>query len=102
MQNAAWNAMNRMCGISVSARGEKPTPWRNTEDLAVALLPGTRALANRLDRRLDELVGHRDVEADLVGEADLHRGAAIGLNAVELASVALHASDGDPPYLGAV
>jgi hypothetical protein len=41
---------------------------RHDEDLAVADLAGPAAVAERLDRRLDELVGHRDLEAHLVGQ----------------------------------
>ena len=62
---------------------------RDDEDLAVADLAGAAAGAERVDRRLDEVVGDRDLEPDLVGEADLDRGAAVGLDAVELAAVAL-------------
>ena len=47
-------------------------------------------------------VGDRDLEADLLGEAHLHRGAAVGLDAVELAAVALHAAHRYSAHLGAV
>ncbi len=30
MQNVAWNAMKRRCGIVVPSRGTKPTPCRKT------------------------------------------------------------------------
>ena len=75
---------------------------RDDEDLAVADLVGAPAVAERVDRRLDERVGDGDLEAHLVGEADLHGRAAVGLDAVELAAVALHAAHREPAHLGAV
>ena len=51
---------------------------------------------------LHELVGDGDLEADLLGEAHLHARAAVRLDAVELAAVALHAAQRDPAHLGAV
>ena len=58
--------------------------------------------ARACDRRLDEGVGDRDLEADLVGHADLDGRAAVGLDPVELAAVALDVADRDPAHLGAV
>ena len=75
---------------------------RHDEDLAVADLAGAGALAERLDRGLDEVVGDGDLEADLLREPHLHGGAAVGLDPVELAAVALHAADRDAAHLGAV
>ena len=75
---------------------------RHDEDLAVADLAGLRALAQRVDRRLDERVGDRDLEADLLRQAHLHARAAVGLDPVELTAVALHAAERDPAHLGAV
>ena len=72
------------------------------EDLAVADLAGPAAVAERVDRRLDELVGHRDLEADLLRQPDPHRRAAVGLDPVELTAVALHAAHREAPHLGAV
>ena len=51
---------------------------------------------------VDEVVGDRDLEPDLVGEADLDRGPAIGLDPVELAAVALDPADRDAAHLGAI
>src|SRR4051812_28439587 len=75
---------------------------RHHEDLAVADLAGSRALAERVDGRLDEVLRHRDLAADLVGEAHLHGRAAVGLDTLELAAVTLHAADRDTSYLGPV
>ena len=75
---------------------------RHDEDLAVADLAGAPALAERVDRRLDERIGDGDLEADLVGEPDLHGRAAVGLDPVELTSVALDPAQRDPAHLGAV
>ena len=78
---------------SVSAGADADDPLeRHDEDLAVADLAGPRALAERVDRRLDERVGDGDLEAHLLGEPHLHPRAAVGLDAVELAAVALHAA----------
>src|SRR3712207_7295672 len=44
------------------------------------------ALAERLDRRLDEVVGDRDLEAHLLRELHLHPRPAVGLDALELRS----------------
>src|SRR5688500_7823616 len=66
---------------------------RDDEDLAVADLPGPRTLAEGVDRRLDERVGDRDLEADLVRQAHLHGSPAIGLDAVELTSMPLDATE---------
>ena len=51
---------------------------------------------------LDEGVRDRDLEPDLLREAHLHGGAAVGLDAVELAAVALDAAHREPAHLGAV
>src|SRR4051795_7428852 len=57
---------------------------RHHEDLAVAHLARTPALADRVDGRLHEVLRHGDLHAHLVGEAHLHGGAAVGLDALEL------------------
>src|SRR5262249_52643709 len=72
------------------------------EHLPVADVPGAPALAERIDGRLDELVGYRDLEAHLLGQADLDGRAAIRLDAVELPTVALHPAHREPPHLGAI
>ena len=48
----------------------------------------------------DELVGDGDLEADLLREPHLHGRAAVGLDAVELASVALNAGEREAAHLG--
>src|SRR3954452_6586114 len=75
---------------------------RNDEDLAVADLARAGALAERLDGGLDEVLAHGDLAADLVGEPHLHGRATVGLDALELAAVALDAADRDAADLGAV
>src|SRR4051812_12076267 len=75
---------------------------RNDEDLAVADLARAGALAERLDGGLDEVLAHGDLAADLVGEPHLHGRATVGLDALELAAVALDAADRDTADLGAV
>src|SRR5687768_8263958 len=75
---------------------------REDEDLAVADLAGAAALAERLERRIDEVVGHRDLEPDLVGESHLHGGAAVGLDPVELTAVTLDAGYRGAAHLGPV
>ena len=72
------------------------------EDLAVAHLAGAAAVAERVDRRLDEGVGDRDLEANLLGEAHLHGGAAVGLDPLELTAVPLDTTHRYPPHLGAI
>ncbi len=111
-----------VAGVDLGGRGEQahlPTgvtaPWSvspvrmrtarssaHDEDLAVADLAGLAALAERVDRRLDELLGDRDLEAHLLRQAHLHARAAIGLDALELAAVALHAAHREAAHLGAV
>src|SRR3954449_11373929 len=75
---------------------------RHHEDLAVARLAGAAALADRVDGRLHEVLRHGDLDADLVRKPHLHGGAAVGLDALELAAVTLHAADRDAAHLGAV
>ena len=53
---------------------------REHEDLAVADVAGPPAITERLERRLDEVVGDRDLEADLLRETHLDRRAAVGLD----------------------
>src|SRR5919112_719471 len=72
------------------------------EDLAVADLAGPAAVAQRLDRRLDEVVGDRDLEPHLLRQPDADGRAAVGLDAVELTAVTLHAAHREPSDLGAV
>ena len=75
---------------------------RHDEYLAVTYLAGACALAEGVDRRLDERIGHGDLEPDLLGQPHLHGRAAVGLDPVELTSVALDPAQGDPAHLGAV
>src|SRR5688572_2381732 len=72
------------------------------EDLAVADVAGPAAFAQRLDRRLDEVVGHGDLEADLLGQPDPYARAAVRLHTVELSSMTLHTAHREPTYFGAV
>ena len=48
------------------------------------------------DRGRDEVVGHGDLEPHLLRQAHAHGGAAVGLDAVELAAVPLHAAHRKP------
>ncbi len=75
---------------------------RHHEDLAVADLVGARPVAERVDRRLDELVRDGDLEADLLGESHLHGRPAVGLDPVELAAVPLDAAHRVAAHLGAI
>src|SRR3954452_21452534 len=75
---------------------------RDDEDLPVADLPGAAALAERLDRRVDEVVGDGDLKAHLLRQGHLHGRAAVRLDALELAAVPLHPADRNAPDLGAV
>src|SRR5262245_31714519 len=75
---------------------------RHHEDLAVADFSRPRALQHGPDRGFDEVVGHADLEAHLVGELHLHRRAAIGLHVFALAAVPLHAADGETLHFGLV
>src|SRR6266540_772332 len=72
------------------------------EDLSVADLAGPRAVADRVDGRLHEVVGDPDFEANLVSDFDLDGAAAVGLDPVELSAVALHLAHRDSAYLGSV
>ena len=42
------------------------------------------------------------LEANLLGEAHLHRGATVGLNPLQLTAVTLHAAHRNPPHLSAI
>ena len=97
-------AAHRRDGAVVALAGADPDRAFeiDDEDLAVADLAGLGALAERLERRLDELVRDGDLEADLLGETHLHARAAIRLDAIELAAVALDAAQREPAHLGAV
>jgi hypothetical protein len=75
---------------------------RDNEDLPVADLAGATALAERLDRRLDEVIGDRDLEANLLRERHLDCRPAIGLDALELTAVPHHAGKRQPAHLRAV
>ena len=50
----------------------------------------------------DELVGHGDLEPHLVGHADAHGRAAVGLHAVQLPAVPLHTAHREPPHFCAI
>src|ERR1035437_154378 len=75
---------------------------RHYEDLAVADVARLRPPAKGIDGGLDERIGDRDLEADLLGQLHLHRHAAVGLDAVELAPVALDAAYRQATHIGAV
>src|SRR4051794_12900559 len=68
------------------------------EDLSVADLSCASALAQGIDRLLNEWISDGDLEADLVRKADLHRRSAVCLNPVKLTAVALDSSQRDPGY----
>jgi hypothetical protein len=72
---------------------------REDEDLAVSDLTGAGALTEGADGGLDEVVGDRDLKPDLLRQAHLHSGAAVGLDPVELAAVPLHATDRKTTHL---
>src|SRR5690606_17904494 len=74
---------------------------RQHEDLAVADVARARRQADRLHRGLDERVRHGNLEARLLLQRHLDSGAAVVLDVLRLAAVALHAADGDAAYLGA-
>src|SRR3954469_4925272 len=95
---------HRRHGAVVDLAGADPdrAHERDDEDLAVANLAGADALADRLDGRLHEVLRHGDLDADLVRKAHLHGRAAVGLDALELATVALHAADRNAAHLGPV
>src|SRR5688572_30021555 len=78
-----------MVGLA-GADADRPLQ-RQYEDLAVADLSGPAPLAERGDRRLDEVVRDRDLEPGLVGQPHLHGGAAVRLDPFELPTMALHA-----------
>src|SRR4051812_2965886 len=75
---------------------------RDDEDLPVADLAGAGAVADRLNRRLHEVVRDADLEADLVGHLDLDGAATVGLDAVELTTVALNSAHRDSTDLGSI
>src|SRR3954468_5687941 len=95
---------HRRHGAVVDLAGADPdcAHERDDEDLAVADLAGAAALADRVDGRLHEVLRHGDLDPDLVRQAHLHGRAAVGLDALELAAVALHAADRDAAHLRAV
>ena len=61
--------------------------------------PVRAAREDRVDRRLDEVVGHPDLEAHLLGELHLDRRAAVGLDALGLSAVPLHAVERQAAHL---
>ena len=69
---------------------------RGDEDLAVADLAGARCLDDRLDRRLDLVLGDNDFDLDLRQEIDDVFGAAVELGVALLAAEALDLGDGEP------
>src|SRR5262249_6218733 len=95
---------DRRHGAGVDVAGADPDRLLEVEDedLAVADLAGAAALAERRDGRLDELVGDRDLEPDLVREPHLDGGTAVGLDPLALTAVTLHPAHRDPAHVGAV
>src|SRR5258708_17409671 len=73
---------------------------RQDEDLAVSDLAGAGGLEDGVDRDLHERIGDADVEAHLLDQLHLDRRAAVGLDLLGLASVALGAADGEAADLG--
>ena len=55
---------------------------------------------DRVDGRLHEVVRDADLEAHLLGERHLHARAAVVLDVLHLAAVALHAADRQAAHLG--
>src|SRR5207237_759064 len=72
------------------------------EDLAVADFPGCTRRKNCLDCRLNEVIGHSDLQSHFIVQLHLHGGAAISLHLLSLATVAAHPADGETSYLGAI
>src|SRR4051794_10626435 len=101
---ALMSRAHRCHGAVVDLAGAYPhcAHERDHEDLAVAHLAGAGALAERVDGGFDEVLRDRDLDAHLVGEPHLHGRAAVGLDALELAPVALYAADRDAAHLRAV
>src|SRR5688500_4547980 len=69
---------------------------RKNEVLAVADITGARAFEDRLDCRIDEVIRNGDFDPYLVGELHLHSRAAIRLDTLHFAAMALHAADRQP------
>src|SRR5206468_3906884 len=70
------------------------------EDLSVSHGSGLRGGEDRLDRRLDEVVGDANLEADFLRELHLDGRAAVGLDALGLAAVPLDPMEGQAAHLG--
>src|SRR5687767_12741689 len=95
---------HRRNGVDIGLAGTNPHRLfkRYDEDLPVTDLAGLSPRPDRRDRRLDERVGHRNLEANLLRQPHLYRRSAVCLDAVELAAVALDTGHRYAPYLGAV
>ena len=96
------------CGKTARSRSRPVSPVRmritcstgRHEDLAVADLAGARGLHDRLDRALDQRVGHDHLDLDLRQEVDDVLGAAIELGVALLAAETLDFGDGEPGDAG--
>src|SRR5688572_21288528 len=75
---------------------------RDDEDLPVSDFARAGGVEDRADGDLDERVRHADLEAHLLVQLHLHRGAAVGLHRVGLAAVAEYARDGEALHFRAV
>ena len=73
---------------------------RQHEDLAVADRPRAGAAQDGLHGRLHEVIGDANLQADLLGQRHLHRGAAIRLDLFDLAAVPPHLADGQALDIG--
>src|SRR5215218_10091602 len=72
------------------------------EDLAVAHVAGVGGAEDGLHGHVHEAFRYADLQAHLLLQLHLHRGATVGLHALQLAAVALHAGHGKAAHLGPV
>src|SRR5579872_7387840 len=75
---------------------------RQHEDLAVADRAGSRGLEDGVDRRLDEMIRHADLQPHLFRQTHLHGRAAVRFHVLAFAAVALDAADADALDVGSV
>jgi tetratricopeptide (TPR) repeat protein len=75
---------------------------RQDEDLSVADLAGARGGEDGLHGRLDEVVGHADLDPHLLGQADFDRRTAVGLHQLRLAAVAFDAADAQAAHFSVI
>src|SRR5258708_26960910 len=69
--------------------------WQN-EYFSVADIAGARSIDDGIHGRLDEMIRDADLDPHFVGELHLHRRAAVGFDALDLAAVTLNAADREP------